>query len=61
MPIFVVKRRTPVDGEKPRMILADKRSQVESFILGDYAIDKLSPEEGVELGSQGVKIEEVKG
>jgi hypothetical protein len=59
MPIFTVKPRN-LDADHPaqtRLIKAERRSQVESFILGDLVIEKAGTEEAVELGAAGVKVE----
>jgi hypothetical protein len=44
---------------KPRLVKADRRQQVESFVLQDYEIEKADAEEAAKLGGDGVKVESV--
>ena len=55
MPIFEVKK-----DEVSRMVKADRRNQVESYVLQDFVIVKCDAERAAELASNGVKVEDVK-
>lgn len=57
MPIYVVVPRS--DPEKPRLIKAARRAQVESYLLGEYSIETADAEQGITLGAAGVKVEDV--
>jgi hypothetical protein len=58
-PIFVVRPRVSDAGvpDRVRLVRADKRKQVESFLLQDFAITKATPEDAHALGS--IEIEDV--
>ena len=55
MPIFEVKK-----DEVSRMVKADRRNQVESYVLQDFTISKCDAERAAELAGNGVKVEDVK-
>ena len=57
MPVYVVSKRTPAEGEKPRMVKAERRAQVESFLIGDFEIATADAERAAELAGDGVKVE----
>lgn len=60
MPIYKVEPRAQ-DASAPaksRLIKADRRAQVESYLIGEFVIDKAATEEAVELGAAGVKVED---
>lgn len=60
MPIFTVKHNgNEAAGLAVRMVKADRRSQVESYVLQDFKIDKCDAEKAAELGAGGVKVEQV--
>jgi len=58
--IYAVKpvKATVGEGAKARLIRAEKRSQVESFILGDFIIEPASADEAHELAKVGIEIED---
>lgn len=58
--IFVVKpiKATVGDDAKPRLIRAEKRGQVESYILGDFIIEPVSELVAGELEHTGIQIED---
>ena len=55
MPIFEVKK-----DDVSRMVKAERRNQVESYVLQDFAIVKCDAERAAQLAGAGVKVEEVK-
>jgi len=60
--IFTVRRRDADPQALPRMVRADKRSQVDSMLIGEYDIARLKDVAGaVELGKAGVQIEDANG
>ena len=49
-----------INGTAPqRLVRADKRSQVESYVLQDFEIRKATADECLALGRQGVEEESV--
>ena len=54
-PLFIVKN----GAADPRLVRADKRRQVESYVLQDFEIRKATPDEALELGRKGVREEAV--
>lgn len=58
--VFVVKPVQAVVGEgaKSRLIRAERRTQVESYILGDFIIEPASVDEAHELAKVGIEIED---
>jgi len=61
VPIYRVARRegTAADpAPKIRLIKAERRAQVESFLIGEVEIEKANSEETHELGKQGVEVED---
>jgi hypothetical protein len=60
--IFTVRRRDADPQSLPRMVRADKRSQVDSMLIGEYEITRLKDVAGaVELGKMGLEIEDALG
>lgn len=59
---MTIFRVTPVakEGETPksRLIKAERRSNVESFLIGEFSIEKATPEETHSLGKSGVEVED---
>lgn len=55
MPIYEVK---PIEGQS-RLVKAERRGQVESYVLQDYTIEKCDAERAAELAGSGVKVETV--
>jgi hypothetical protein len=53
--LFIVKN----GAAKERLVRADRRSQVESYVLQDYEIRKATVDEALTLGRQGVEEESV--
>jgi hypothetical protein len=43
-----------------RLVRATRRSEVESYVLGDYEIRRARPEECLRLGKEGAQVEEIK-
>lgn len=60
--IFVVRPVNPpsedAGREQTRLIRATRRSQVESFLISEFSIDKATQEQCVDLGADGVKVED---
>jgi hypothetical protein len=60
--IFTVRRRLADPQAAPRMVRAERRHQVESYLLGEYDIARLKDvAEAAEYGKAGVAIEEANG
>ena len=60
MPIFTVKNKgNEATGLAVRMVKAERRSQVESYVLQDFEIERCDAEKAAELGAGGVKVESV--
>jgi hypothetical protein len=53
--LFIVKN----GAAKERLVRADRRSQVESYVLQDYEIRKATVDEALTLGRAGVEEEAV--
>lgn len=61
MGIYVVRPRKPAGDEKQanaRLVKAERRNQVEGFLIGEVSIEPASAEEAHELGAAGIKIED---
>lgn len=53
--IFLVQKRG-ADGE--RRLVRGTRTEVDGWLLGLYLIELCTPEQAVELGAAGVRVEE---
>ena len=61
MPIFKIQRREGTAADptpKMRLISAERRAQVESFLIGEFVIEKASPQDTHALAKQGVEVED---
>lgn len=57
MPIFIVKGRDST--AKPRLVKAERLSQVEAHLLTEFQISKADAEQAAELAGDGIKVEAV--
>lgn len=60
MKIFLVQPRSQ-DANTPapkRLIKAERRAQVESFLIGEQLIEVATQDECVTLGAAGVRVED---
>lgn len=59
--VFIVTGKRAVDCEaKPRLIRAERRSQVEAYLLNELNIVPASADDAFKAAQQGVSIEEAK-
>jgi hypothetical protein len=58
-PWVVRPRNAEASTKGVRLVRAEKRNQVEGFVLQDWEITRATPEQTHELGKQGVEIEDV--
>ena len=58
-PIFTIRRRDADPQALPRMVKADRRHQVESYLINEFEIERLKDvAEAAEYGKAGVAIED---
>lgn len=62
MAIWTIRRRDADAQALPRMVNAQRRAQVESYLLGEFSIERLKDvAEAAEYGKAGVTVEEPNG
>jgi hypothetical protein len=55
--VYAVKPANGTTG-KTRLVRATRRSQVESFLLGDFTIEPAGVDEALELARNGAQVED---
>lgn len=53
MPLYIVKK-----GDAVRLVKAARHAQVESFLIGEFEIEKADAEKAAEIAGGGTKVED---